>query len=153
MNDLMDAFEPRVEATAFADALALRAVVSDPLAKLAWRQVLDAVEGFTDGCLKRGLQGHALRRWEEDRDWLTLEQDHPFSLEWCLEAIRVKTRIRVSVSAVRQWARETASLDRGPGKRRPKIVPFDWMGLDRWDVAPSDGDAIAGSGDVLRGTP
>lgn len=135
MLSTMDAFEPLAEAQAFAEDQTRRKIVSDPLARLAWRQVLDATENFSEGCLKRNLVGDALVRWQEDRDWLTEEQDHPFSLEWCAEALWVRARVKLSVAAVREWARKAEHRRRATGGRKAQIVPLDWLDDSRGDLA------------------
>lgn len=121
----LDVHEPLAEALGMREASAIKRVSSDPVSRLALRQVLDAAENFSDGCAKRNLIGGALDNWEEDRSWLILEEeeDRPFSLEWCCETIWVRTRFKLNPQAVREWARSKDPGTRRRGRRAPAIVP------------------------------
>ena len=133
----MDVFEPLAEVQDWAESQVIRRAISDPLARLAWRQVLDVVENFSEGCRKRNLVGEALQEWQEDRDWLIQEQDHPFSLEWCVETIRIRTNLKLSVSAIRQWAEKSDKSQRKISTRKAKIVPIEWLDSSWWGLASS----------------
>ena len=135
MSEPLDIHEPLAEAMGMRDASAVKRVSSDPFSRLALRQVLDAVENFSDGCAKRNLIGNAFEHWKQDRDWLILEEeeDRPFSLEWCCETIWVRTRFKVDSQALRQWARPKDPGVRRQGRRAPSIVPR--VGYSRGEVA------------------
>jgi len=123
---MLEAYEPRAEVENWA-SMQLSPYLSDPIARMAERQIVDAAQNFRDGCLKRNLLGRKLANWKDDRDWLLQRgRDYPFSLEWCVETLWVRARIRIDLDSIRSWAaREVIAHPYRRERRRPSIVRLE----------------------------
>lgn len=121
-------------------ALSINSTVLYPESRLAYRQVLDAVSGFLNGCsLKKFKKDRDQLEWEQDKKWLTEEDnvEDLYSLSGCAETLRIMEGIDLNADAVRAWARRQVEVEKVVREPRARMVRLERLADARGEVAAS----------------